>query len=83
MVYKLNTNNKDYISIKFWYLEWEKYVQNKNYSSAMKLFENDVVSFGTWMDIVQGLDQLKLNQWKNIWRFLFNYLQINCLPTLL
>ena len=73
MVYKLNTNNKDYISIKFWYLEWEKYVQNKNYSSAMKLFENDVVSFGTWMDIVQGLDQLKLNQWKNIWPTISNF----------
>ena len=24
---KLNTKNKDYISIKFWYLDWEKYVQ--------------------------------------------------------
>ena len=66
MLYKLNTQNKDHISIQFWYLEWEKYVQNKNYSSAMELFEKDVVSFGTWMDIIQGLDQLKLNQWKNI-----------------
>ena len=39
MVYKLNTNNKDHISIKFWYLEWEKYVQNKNYSSAITIWE--------------------------------------------
>ena len=39
----------------------------------MKLFENDVVSFGTWMDIVQGLDQLKLNQWKNIWPTISNF----------
>ena len=33
----------------------------------MQLFENNVVSFGTWMDVVEGLDQLKMNQWENIW----------------
>ena len=36
-------------------------------SSALELFENDVESFGTWMDVVEGLDQLKINQWENIW----------------
>ena len=50
-----------------WFLEWEKFVQKKQYSSALQLFENDVVSFGTWMDVVEGLDQLKINQWENIW----------------
>ena len=50
-----------------WLLDWEKSVQNKQYSSALQLFQNDVVSFGTWMDVVQGLDQLKINQWVNIW----------------
>ncbi len=86
MTSKLNTNNKDYTSIKLWYYEWENYVQNKNYSSAMNLFEKDVVSFGTWMDVVQGLDQLQLNQWKNIWptiskfRFLTDTLFIQLSP---
>ena len=73
MVYKLNTNNKDHVSIQFWYLEWEKYVQNKNYSSAMELFENNVVSFGTWMDIVQGLEKLCNHQWKNVWPTITNF----------
>ena len=50
-----------------YFLDWEKFVQNKQYSSALQLFENNVVSFGTWMDIVEGLDQLKINQWENIW----------------
>ena len=86
MTSKLNTNNKDYTSIKLWYSEWENYVQNKNYSSAMNLFDNDVISFGTWMDVVQGLDQLQLNQWKNIWptiskfRFLTDTLFIQLSP---
>ena len=73
MVYKLNTNNKDHISIQFWYLEWEKYVQNKNYSSAMELFENDVVSFGTWMNVVEGLEKLCANQWKSVWPTINNF----------
>ena len=86
MTSKLHTNNKDYTSIKLWYSEWENYVQNKNYSSAMNLFENDVVSFGTWMNVVQGLDQLQSNQWKNIWptiskfRFLTDTLFIQLSP---
>ena len=50
-----------------WFLEWEKFVQKKQYASALQFFENDVVSFGTWMDVVEGLDQLKINQWENIW----------------
>ena len=86
MTSKLHTNNKDYTSIKLWYSEWENYVQNKNYSSAMNLFENYVVSFGTWMNVVEGLDQLQLNQWKNIWptiskfRFLTDTLVIQLSP---
>ena len=50
-----------------WFLDSEKFVQKKQYSLAKNLFEDDVVSFGTWMDIVQELDQLKINQWQNIW----------------
>ncbi len=50
-----------------WFLEGEKFVQNRQYLSALQLFENDVVSFGTWMDVVEGLDQLEINQWENIW----------------
>ena len=44
-----------------------KIYSKKKYSSALQFFENDVVSFGTWMDVVEGLDQLKINQWENIW----------------
>ena len=44
-----------------------KICKKKQYSSALQFFENDVVSFGTWVDVVEGLDQLKINQWENIW----------------
>ena len=66
-IYKFNSQNLEHKTIKSWFLEWEKFVQKKQYSSALQFFENDVVSFGTWMDVVEGLDQLKINQWENIW----------------
>ena len=72
-MYKLDTNNTDHISIGLWFQVWEKQVQNKDFEAAKKLFENDVVSFGTWMNIVEGLDKLYSDQWKNIWPTINNF----------
>jgi ketosteroid isomerase-like protein len=85
-MYKFNSNNKDHLSVKSWFDIWEVYVQNKEYDSAKKLFLEDVVSFGTWMDVVQGIDKLSSGQWKNIWptitdfKFLTNTLFIQISP---
>ena len=72
-MYKFNENNKDHNSIGLWFQIWEKQVQNRDFSSAKKLFENDVVSFGTWMNVVEGLDKLYSDQWKNIWPTINNF----------
>ena len=72
-MYKFDTNNTDHISIRLWFQVWEKQVQNKDFEAAKKLFENDVVSFGTWMNVVEGLDKLYSNQWKNIWPTINNF----------
>ena len=60
-IYKFNSQNIEHKTIKLWFLEWEKFVQKKQYSSALQFFENDVVSFGTWMDVVEWLDLLEIN----------------------
>ena len=70
---KFDKNNTDHISIGLWFQVWEKQVQNKDFESAKKLFENDVVSFGTWMNVVEGLDKLYSDQWKNIWPTINNF----------
>ena len=72
-MYKFDKNNTDHISIGLWFQVWEKQVQNKDFEAAKKLFENDVVSFGTWMNVVQGLDKLYSDQWKNIWPTINNF----------
>tara|TARA_X000001036_G_scaffold287348_1_gene266952 strand:- start:1869 stop:2318 length:450 start_codon:yes stop_codon:yes gene_type:complete len=72
-MYKFDKNNTDHISIELWFQVWEKQVQNKDFEAAKKLFENDVVSFGTWMNVVEGLDKLYSDQWKNIWPTINNF----------
>ena len=72
-MYKLDTDNKDHNSIIFWLKTWENKVQNKDFESAKNLFGNDVVSFGTWMNVVEGLEKLCANQWKNVWPTINNF----------
>ncbi len=72
-MYKLDTDNKDHNSIIFWFKTWENKVHNKDYESAKNLFENDVVSFGTWMNVVEGLEKLCANQWKSVWPTINNF----------
>ena len=72
-MYKFDTINTDHISIGLWFQVWEKQVQNKDFESAKKLFENDVVGFGTWMNVVEGIDKLYSDQWKNIWPTINNF----------
>jgi ketosteroid isomerase-like protein len=85
-MYKFDLNDKDHFSIKSWFDIWEIYVQNREYESAKNLFQEDVVSFGTWMDVVQGIEKLCSGQWKNIWptitdfKFLTNTLFIQISP---
>ena len=85
-MYKFNENNTDHSSIRFWFQIWEKQVQNSDFETAKNLFANDVISFGTWMNVVEGLNKLYSNQWKNIWptisdfKFLTNTLYIQISP---
>ena len=72
-MYKFDKNNTDHFTIRLWFQVWEKQVQNKDFEAAKKLFENDVVSFGTWMNVVEGLDKLCSDQWKNIWPTINNF----------
>ena len=73
IVYEFNKSNQHHVSIKLWFKKWESYVIDKDFSSARKLFDKNVVSFGTWMDVVQGLDNLEKKQWKKIWPKITNF----------
>ena len=66
------TSETDYNLIKMWFDNWGGLVSSLDFSSAAQMFEKDVVAFGTWMDTVEGLDNLIENQWKSIWPTMFH-----------
>ena len=79
-------NPADHASIKAWFKTWTAFVRAVDFDSARPMFEEDVVAFGTWMDTVEGIDNLMENQWKNIWatirdfEFLTDTLQVRVSP---
>jgi len=79
-------NPADHASIKAWFDTWTGYVAAVDFDSSRPMFEEDVVGFGTWMDTVEGLDNLMEKQWKSIWptirdfEFLTDTLQVRVSP---
>ena len=72
--------------IKAWFDLWNKFVVDVDFESARLMFEEDVISFGTWMDTVEGREDLVEKQWKTIWpkikdfEFLTDTLQVRFSP---
>jgi ketosteroid isomerase-like protein len=54
-------------TLKNWLHEMQACVRAVDYERAKKLFAPDVVGFGTYASVVQGLDNLQAGQWSNIW----------------
>ncbi|MDE0810140.1 MAG: nuclear transport factor 2 family protein [Alphaproteobacteria bacterium] len=57
----------DHDSIKAWFDTWSRYVAAVDFDSARPMFEENVVGFGTWMDTVEGRENLIERQWQSIW----------------
>lgn len=60
-------NPEDTRSIADWFDGWGPMVASCQFESARRLFASDVVGFGTYMDLVDGLDALDTQQWRAIW----------------
>lgn len=50
-----------------WFLEWERHINARDYSSARTLFDPAVVGFGTHVRLVHGIDALERDQWRAVW----------------
>lgn len=58
---------EDKASIKAWFDDWGAMVGERRFEDARALFHKQVLGFGTWMDLVEGLDALEAKQWRSIW----------------
>lgn len=54
-------------SVRAWFAEWGGHVAAVDFASARALFDPSVVGFGTFKDVVHGLDALEAGQWRSIW----------------
>lgn len=57
----------DVAAIRKWFDDWGAMVASERFEDARQLFHADAIGFGTWMDLVEGLDQLEARQWRSIW----------------
>ena len=56
-----------------WFALMERYCAGVDYDAAERIFAEDVVSFGTTMDIVRGRTALRQGQWESIWGNISNF----------
>lgn len=60
-------------AVRQWFALMERYCASVDYDSAERIFAEDVVSFGTAMDIVRGRNALREGQWESIWGNISNF----------
>ena len=56
-----------------WFALMEQCCASVDYDGAESIFAEDVVSFGTTMDIVRGRKALREGQWQSIWGNISNF----------
>ena len=54
-------------AVKQWFALMARHCASVDYDAAERIFAEDVVSFGTSMDIVRGRKALREGQWESIW----------------
>ncbi|MFX4221263.1 MAG: YybH family protein [Thalassobaculum sp.] len=67
MTFTWNMPEEDRAAIEEWFATWSGRVAAVDFVPAMALFEDAIASFGTHMDVIEGLDRLADNQWRNVW----------------
>jgi ketosteroid isomerase-like protein len=60
-------------AVRQWFALMERYCASVDYDGAEGIFAEDVVSFGTTMDIVSGRKTLRRGQWESIWGNISNF----------
>ena len=57
----------DISTVKAWLATWQPCVKELKFEKAQSLFVENTASFGTHMDVVEGIGALEENQWRNVW----------------
>lgn len=63
----ITTATEDHDSISGWLAEWGDCIARLDFARARDLFVPEVVGFGTFSDLLVGLDDLEARQWRAVW----------------
>ena len=66
-MFRLDAPSEDVETVRTWFAEWGACVARQDYAAARAHFDESVIGFGTWMDMMDGLDRLETEQWRSIW----------------
>ena len=72
-MYDWNPPDEDQESVRAWLATWQSCIRSVDFDSARTLFAGNIASFGTHMHIVEGLDALEANQWRNVWPMIADF----------
>ena len=61
------TGSADHDSLAAWLAEWGECIAGLDFGGARTLFVPEVVGFGTFSDLLVGLDDLEARQWRAVW----------------
>ena len=68
--------------VRAWMIRFAAAVRSVDYTRGRKMFDDEVASFGSINEILEGLDELETKQWRNVWgctrRFEFDYETLRC-----
>jgi ketosteroid isomerase-like protein len=56
-----------------WLNAWQKAINARDYDSGALLFDEDVISFGTYSDAMRGRDGLVRLQWREMWPYIADF----------
>ena len=59
--------------IRQWFDQWGAHVAAREFAPARAQFSGDALGFGTWMDYIEGLDELESKQWRSVWPTIQNF----------
>src|SRR3546814_17639525 len=66
-MYRFDTPRDELDSVRRWFAGWGACVAAGDFDGARTFFDAAALGFGTWMDMLEGLDRLEAEQWRSIW----------------
>lgn len=57
----------DLAGIQRWFEQLVECVNQLDYAAGRELVTTDFVAFGTYADLLRGIDQAEQEQWRNVW----------------